>query len=163
MFREARTYDLTVRATTLGWSLSIKVMTCVRICKLVQVYAFVAPEIIGGEKAATPVGELEMVEMSQALGLNDVCYEQVGPDILVSGFLEPIPYQTPVIPLVEETCEIHPLPTPHEKIIAFYKVWDLYGAFSNFSPHPIKMLDENGENVTWPSVEHYYQVVPTVS
>ena len=42
-----------------------------------QVFAFVAPKIIGGENAPTPVGELGMVEMSQALNLIDVCYEQV--------------------------------------------------------------------------------------
>lgn len=40
-------------------------------------YAFVAPKIIGGKNAPSPVGELGMVEMTQALVLNDVCYEQV--------------------------------------------------------------------------------------
>lgn len=43
-----------------------------------QVYAFVAPKIIGGKNAPSPVGELGMVEMTQALELTDVCYEQVG-------------------------------------------------------------------------------------
>lgn len=43
----------------------------------VQVFAFVAPKIIGGKNAPSPVGELGMVEMSQALNLIDVCYEQV--------------------------------------------------------------------------------------
>ena len=42
-----------------------------------QVYAFVAPKIIGGKNAPSPVGDLGMVEMSQALNLIDVCYEQV--------------------------------------------------------------------------------------
>lgn len=42
-----------------------------------QVFAFVAPKIIGGKHAPSPVGELGMVEMSQALDLIDVCYEQV--------------------------------------------------------------------------------------
>lgn len=42
-----------------------------------QVHAFVAPKIIGGRNAPTPVGELGMVEMSQAITLIDVCYEQV--------------------------------------------------------------------------------------
>lgn len=45
---------------------------------VMQVYAFVAPKIIGGKNAPTPVGELGMVEMTQALELSDVCYEQVG-------------------------------------------------------------------------------------
>lgn len=42
-----------------------------------QVYAFLAPKIIGGRNAPTPVGELGMVEMTQALDLIDVSYEQV--------------------------------------------------------------------------------------
>lgn len=42
-----------------------------------QVVAFVAPKIIGGTKAPSPVGDLGMVEMTQALNLIDVCYEQV--------------------------------------------------------------------------------------
>ncbi|MFM2063889.1 MAG: hypothetical protein RLZZ507_3560, partial [Cyanobacteriota bacterium] len=36
--------------------------------------------------------------------------------------------------------------------IYFYKVWQPYGCFSNFSPHPIEI-----EGVDWPTVEHYYQ------
>ncbi|KAK4791033.1 hypothetical protein SAY86_031446 [Trapa natans] len=123
-----------------------------------KVFAFVAPKIIGGTNAPTPVGELGMVEMSQALDLIDVSYEQVGPDILVSGFLQPIPDLTPVIPSLDETSAIDPTVTLHEpKIIFFYKTWDLYGAFSNFSPHPIRMPEDSGDYVTWPSVEHFYQ------
>jgi len=38
-----------------------------------QVFAFVDPK-----NAPSPVAELGMVEMSQALDLIDVCYEQVG-------------------------------------------------------------------------------------
>ncbi|GMY13914.1 riboflavin biosynthesis protein PYRR, chloroplastic isoform X1 [Fagus crenata] len=123
-----------------------------------KVFAFVAPKIIGGKNAPSPVGELGMVEMSQALDLIDVCYEQVGPDMLISGFLQPLPDVTPIIPSVDETFAIDPTVTPHESsIIFFYKTWDPYGAFSNFSPHPIQMPDENGDYVTWLSVEHYYQ------
>jgi ribA/ribD-fused uncharacterized protein len=36
--------------------------------------------------------------------------------------------------------------------IYFYKVWQPYGCFSNFSLHPIEMY-----NTYWPTVEHYYQ------
>ena len=43
-----------------------------------QVFAFVAPKIIGGLNAPSPVGELGMVEMTQALNLIDVSYEQAG-------------------------------------------------------------------------------------
>ncbi|KAJ1443570.1 YbiA-like superfamily [Sesbania bispinosa] len=100
-----------------------------------KVFAFVAPKIIGGKNAPSPVGDLGMVEMSQAINLIDVCYEQVGPDMLISGFLQPLP-------------DMHHI---------FYKTWDPYGALSNFSPHPIQVPDENGDYVTWMSVEHYYQ------
>ncbi|XVF30283.1 hypothetical protein REPUB_Repub16aG0043500 [Reevesia pubescens] len=123
-----------------------------------KVFAFVAPKIIGGKTAPSPVGELGMVEMTQALDLIDVCFEQVGPDMLISGFLQPVPDLTPTIPSEDETFAIDPTVTPFESsIIFFYKTWDLYGAFSNFSPHPIQMLDEDGNYVTWSSVEHYYQ------
>ncbi|TKY65346.1 Riboflavin biosynthesis protein PYRR [Spatholobus suberectus] len=123
-----------------------------------KVYAFVAPKIIGGKNAPSPVGDLGMVEMSQALNLIDVCYEQVGPDMLVSGFLQPLPDMVPVIPSLDETFIVDPTISPYESsIIFFYKAWDPYGAFSNFSPHPIQMPDENGDYATWLSVEHYYQ------
>lgn len=36
--------------------------------------------------------------------------------------------------------------------IYFYKVWQPYGCFSNFSPHGIQI-----EGIYWPTVEHYYQ------
>ena len=36
--------------------------------------------------------------------------------------------------------------------IYFYKVWQPYGCFSNFSPHGIQM-----RGTYWPTVEHYYQ------
>ncbi|KNA13894.1 hypothetical protein SOVF_112550 [Spinacia oleracea] len=123
-----------------------------------KVYAFVAPKVIGGKGAPSPVGELGMVEMSQALNLHDVSYEQVGPDMLVSGFLQPIPDLTPVIPSFSELSKIDPSINPYESgITSFYKTWDPYGSFSNFSPHPIQMPDEGGHYTTWSSVEHYYQ------
>lgn len=49
-----------------------------------QVLAFVAPKIIGGVTAPTPVGELGMVEMTQALNLVDVSFEQVSYAALLS-------------------------------------------------------------------------------
>ncbi|KAH0922343.1 hypothetical protein HID58_022361 [Brassica napus] len=123
-----------------------------------KVVAFIAPKIIGGSKAPSPVGELGMVEMTQALNLIDVCYEQVGPDMLVSGFLQPVPDLLPVIPSEDATFEIDPSVNPFESsIIFFYKTWDLYGSFSNFSPHPIRM-PFGDDYRTWSSVEHYYQV-----
>ncbi|KAK9292919.1 hypothetical protein L1049_020900 [Liquidambar formosana] len=78
--------------------------------------------------------------------------------MLISGFLQPIPDLTPMIPSVDETSAIDPTVTRYESsIIFFYKTWDPYGAFSNFSPHPIQMQDDSGNYLTWSSVEHYYQ------
>ncbi|KAM0059268.1 putative riboflavin biosynthesis protein RibD [Helianthus debilis subsp. tardiflorus] len=123
-----------------------------------KVHAFVAPKIIGGKNAPSPVGELGMVEMTQALELNDVSYEQIERDMLISGYLQPIPDMRPVIPSVDETSAIDPSLSPYDSpIIFFYKTWDSYGSFSNFSHHPIRLPDENGDYVTWSSVEHYYQ------
>ncbi|XP_020578701.1 riboflavin biosynthesis protein PYRR, chloroplastic [Phalaenopsis equestris] len=123
-----------------------------------KVYAFIAPKIIGGRGAPSPVGDLGMVQMSQALDLIDVSHEVIGPDILVSGFLHPIPDLSPVIPSVHETAALDPAVSPYEsKIIFFYKTWDPFGAFSNFSPHSISMPDEAGDFCMWPTVEHYYQ------
>jgi len=83
--------------------------------------------------------------------------------MLISGFLQPIPDLRPAIPSVSETTKIDPALNPYESaIISFYKPWDPYGSFSNFSPHPIQMLDENGNYVTWSTVEHYYQVMHLV-
>ncbi|KAJ0911263.1 putative riboflavin biosynthesis protein RibD [Helianthus annuus] len=123
-----------------------------------KVHAFVAPKIIGGKNAPSPVGELGMVEMTQALELIDVSYEQIGSDVLISGYLQRIPDMTPVIPSVDETLAIDPSLSPYDSpIIFFYKTWDPYGSFSNFSSHPIRLPDENGDYVTWSSVQHYYQ------
>lgn len=84
---------------------------------------------------------------------------QIGPDMLVSGFLHPVPDLAPVIPSIDETSVIDPTVSPYEaNIIFFYKTWDPYGAFSNFSSHPIQMPGENDDFSTWQSVEHYYQV-----
>eukprot|EP01018_Ginkgo_biloba_P025457 Gb_30511 [translate_table: standard] len=124
-----------------------------------KVIAFVAPKIIGGVTAPSPVGELGMVEMTQALNLADVTFEQIGPDMLISGYLQPIPDLVPTIPAAKATSALDPMMVlePGPSIISFYKAWDRYGAFSNFSPHPISMLNFDGDHVIWKSVEHYYQ------
>ena len=38
------------------------------------------------------------------------------------------------------------------KTIRFYRVNEPYGAFSNFSPHPVALKSR-----TWPTSEHYFQ------
>ena len=49
--------------------------------------AFVAPKIIGGTRAPTPVGDLGNVEMTQAVNLVDPLWKQVGPDLMIQGYL----------------------------------------------------------------------------
>ncbi|GAB4855880.1 hypothetical protein Ancab_024519 [Ancistrocladus abbreviatus] len=121
-----------------------------------KVKAFVAPKIISAPSA---VCGLKMAEMTPPLNLLDVCFGQIGPDMLISGFLQPIPELTPVIPSMDETSAIDPTINPHESSILFFcKTWDPHGALSNFSPHPIQIPDESGNYTTWPTVEHYYQV-----
>lgn len=79
--------------------------------------------------------------------------------MLISGYLHPIPDMSPVIPSLDETSAIDPSVKSYDvRILFFYKAWDPYGALSNFSPHPLRMPDGNGNYVTWPTVEHYYQV-----
>ncbi|KAG2454456.1 hypothetical protein HYH02_001475 [Chlamydomonas schloesseri] len=52
-----------------------------------KVMAFVAPKIIGGLRAPTPVGELGFVEMTQAVELVDTEWSQVGPDLMITGYM----------------------------------------------------------------------------
>jgi diaminohydroxyphosphoribosylaminopyrimidine deaminase/5-amino-6-(5-phosphoribosylamino)uracil reductase len=52
-----------------------------------KVLAFVAPKIVGGEGAPTPVGGLGMDRMSQAVGLVDVTWTSIGPDLLLTAYI----------------------------------------------------------------------------
>ncbi|MEM7727349.1 MAG: bifunctional diaminohydroxyphosphoribosylaminopyrimidine deaminase/5-amino-6-(5-phosphoribosylamino)uracil reductase RibD [Cyanobacteria bacterium P01_A01_bin.45] len=54
-----------------------------------KVLAFVAPKIIGGINAPTPVGELGLNTMNQALSLESVEMSIVGSDCLIEGYLPP--------------------------------------------------------------------------
>lgn len=77
----------------------------------------------------------------------------------MSGYIQPILDLSPVIPSVDEIPSVDPEVSQYEtNIVSFYKTWDIFGAFSNFSPHPIIMPDDNGDYITWQTVEHYYQV-----
>eukprot|EP00887_Chlorella_sp_A99_P007630 scaffold20.g7630.t1 len=49
--------------------------------------AFIAPKLIGGDRAPTPVGDLGFFEMTQALPLVETGWEVVGPDLLLTGYL----------------------------------------------------------------------------
>jgi len=52
-----------------------------------KVWAFVAPKIIGGATAPSPVGDLALTEMTAAKTLTEISVTSVGEDILIKGYL----------------------------------------------------------------------------
>ena len=52
-----------------------------------KVLAFIAPKIIGGSNAPTPVGDLGFTTMTEALSLERVAIRVVGSDCLLEGYL----------------------------------------------------------------------------
>lgn len=52
-----------------------------------KILAFIAPKIIGGSNAPTPVGDLGFTAMPQALSLERTTWRTVGTDCLVEGYL----------------------------------------------------------------------------
>lgn len=175
-----------------------------------KVMAFVAPKIIGGTKAPTPVGDLGFVEMTQALPLTQTEWTVTGQDLMLSGYL---PNSGGARALAVALDLRTPLPDPASEqnghrngsggrsgvesrlgttraprrprvaagtetstpIAGFYKTWDRYGCFSNFTPHAIAMPEGPMTHIgletfyprpgsppgpsyrLWKSSEHYYQ------
>jgi diaminohydroxyphosphoribosylaminopyrimidine deaminase/5-amino-6-(5-phosphoribosylamino)uracil reductase len=54
-----------------------------------QVHAFVAPKLVGGAAAPSPLEGTGFAQMSEAVRLHDVRTERLGDDLLVSGYLNP--------------------------------------------------------------------------
>jgi diaminohydroxyphosphoribosylaminopyrimidine deaminase/5-amino-6-(5-phosphoribosylamino)uracil reductase len=52
-----------------------------------KVYTAIAPKIIGGNSAVTPVGGTGIELMRNAIVLNRVAHEIIGPDVVVKGYL----------------------------------------------------------------------------
>lgn len=52
-----------------------------------KVLAFIAPKIVGGKVAPSPVGDLGLATMTEALTLERVTWRQLGPDYVVEGYL----------------------------------------------------------------------------
>ena len=52
-----------------------------------KVLAFIAPKIVGGRVAPSPVGDLGLATMTDALTLERVSWHQLGPDYVVEGCL----------------------------------------------------------------------------
>lgn len=56
-----------------------------------KVWAFIAPKIIGGKTAPSPVGDLCLEQMTDAIDLEITSMQSIGADILVEGYLGPQP------------------------------------------------------------------------
>lgn len=52
-----------------------------------KIFAFIAPKIIGGSTAPTPVGDLGFTAMTQALALERVHWRTIGSDCVLEGYL----------------------------------------------------------------------------
>jgi diaminohydroxyphosphoribosylaminopyrimidine deaminase / 5-amino-6-(5-phosphoribosylamino)uracil reductase len=52
-----------------------------------KVMAFIAPKIIGGTSASSPVGDLGLTKMTDALGLERINLQTIDSDILIEGYL----------------------------------------------------------------------------
>ncbi|MDV3352726.1 bifunctional diaminohydroxyphosphoribosylaminopyrimidine deaminase/5-amino-6-(5-phosphoribosylamino)uracil reductase RibD [Leptolyngbyaceae cyanobacterium CCMR0082] len=53
-----------------------------------KVWAFIAPKLIGGSNAQTPIGDMGFREMTEALALNNIELQKIGPDWLIEGYLK---------------------------------------------------------------------------
>lgn len=52
-----------------------------------KIWAFIAPKLIGGSQAYTPVGDMGFTKMTEALALNSTKLEKIGSDWLIQGYL----------------------------------------------------------------------------
>ncbi|MBE9032702.1 bifunctional diaminohydroxyphosphoribosylaminopyrimidine deaminase/5-amino-6-(5-phosphoribosylamino)uracil reductase RibD [filamentous cyanobacterium LEGE 11480] len=59
-----------------------------------KVWAFIAPKIIGGSGGFTPVGDMGLSQMTEALPITRLNIQSIGPDFLLEGYL---PVENPVI------------------------------------------------------------------
>uniref|UniRef100_A0A7S2Z6T2 CMP/dCMP-type deaminase domain-containing protein n=1 Tax=Chloropicon laureae TaxID=464258 RepID=A0A7S2Z6T2_9CHLO len=123
-----------------------------------KVMCFVAPKVIGGDGAPSPVGDgLGLEKMSEALDVTDVSYEQISQDVLATGYL---PTSTSIFHVASEAYGKSANPVAGNgaagdaEEVTFYKAWRKYGMLSNFY---CVDLDIGGR--TWRSVEHYYQAM----
>ena len=53
-----------------------------------KVYAYIAPKIIGGKDAISPITGIGIEDMNNAINLKDIEIERIGKDILISGYIK---------------------------------------------------------------------------
>lgn len=68
-----------------GGTLAAKAITDGAVQKIL---AFVAPKLIGGAAAPSPIGDLGLEQMNQAIVLDRVKWQAVGSDLLLEGYLK---------------------------------------------------------------------------
>jgi diaminohydroxyphosphoribosylaminopyrimidine deaminase / 5-amino-6-(5-phosphoribosylamino)uracil reductase len=70
-----------------------------------KVWAFIAPKIIGGSGEFSPVGELGLGQMTEALPLERLNIQAIGPDFLLEGYL---PISSPIVaPKIDPKSAVH--------------------------------------------------------
>ncbi|XGB44125.1 MAG: bifunctional diaminohydroxyphosphoribosylaminopyrimidine deaminase/5-amino-6-(5-phosphoribosylamino)uracil reductase RibD [Nodosilinea sp. LVE1205-7] len=52
-----------------------------------KLWAFIAPKLIGGNQAPTPIGDLGITHMAQAIDLTALTYRSLGEDYLIEAYL----------------------------------------------------------------------------
>ncbi len=67
-----------------GGTLAARAIACGAVQK---VLAFIAPKIVGGSNRFSPVGELDLTNMTQALTLERYHWRSIGTDCLIEGYL----------------------------------------------------------------------------
>ena len=124
--------------------------------------------------------------MTDALALRGLGIRKHGRDVLITGYLPPESstgalaetdeggsndgdaWTEDALGIVEaaaeRAAERRESAGENEGAMRFYKSWDVNGALSNFSPHPIDAPlvwggreDDDAKTAEWPTVEHFYQ------
>jgi len=52
-----------------------------------KVYAFIAPKLIGGFTAPSPIDDLGLMMMTDAMSLERSQFQKIGRDFLITGYL----------------------------------------------------------------------------
>ena len=52
-----------------------------------KIYAFIAPKIIGGRSALTPVEGNGFENLKDSINIKDITTEQIDSDILITGYI----------------------------------------------------------------------------
>lgn len=85
---EAMTYLYSLGIMSVLWECGGTLAASAISCGAIQkVLAFIAPKIIGGGNGFSPVGELNLTNMTQALTLERESWRSVGSDCLMEGYL----------------------------------------------------------------------------